>query len=202
VAAISFAGGRASRRPDEVCNADELIRTFHEFGEKSRVPMLWVYSENDHFFGPQIAQAFYQAFTQAGGKATFIHAAPFRKDGRGLFSLGGISVWTVMVDEFLKSQNLVLRRALLSLPEPPDIPPPAQLKAGGREDFRTFLSLPPYKAFAVSNEGHLGYAFGRRSEKDAQKVAKEHCEENVSKGDRCTLFSVEGQATEKPSGRN
>ena len=202
VAAISFAGGRGSRKPDEVCNADELIRAFHEFGEKSRIPMLWVYSENDHFFGPQIAQAFYQAFTQAGGKATFIHAAPFRKDGHGLFSLGGISIWTVMVDDFLKKQNLVLRTDLLSLPEPPDVSPPAQLKARGREEFRAFLTLPPYKAFAVSNEGHLGYAFGRRSEKDAQKLAMEHCEENTSRTDPCTLVSVDVPSAGKPSGSN
>jgi dienelactone hydrolase len=202
VAAISFAGGRGSRRPDEVCNADELIRTFHEFGEKSRVPMLWVYSENDHFFGPQIAQAFYQAFTQAGGKATFIHAAPFRKDGHGLFSLGGISIWTVMVDDFLKGQNLVLRTSLLSLPVPPDVAAPAQLKAGGREEFRNFLTLPPYKAFAVSTEGHLGYAFGRRSEIDAERLAKEHCEENVSKGDHCTLVPFDATSNDKHESSN
>jgi dienelactone hydrolase len=202
VAAISFAGGRGSRRPDEVCNPAELIRAFHEFGEKSRVPMLWVYSENDHFFGPQIAQDFYQAFTQAGGKAKFIHAAPYHRDGHGLFSLGGISIWTVMVDDFLKSQNLVLRTNLLSLPEPPDVSAPAQLNAGGREEFRTFLTLPPYKAFAVSTEGHLGFAFGRRSEKDAQKLAKEHCEKNTSRNDPCSLVSVDVPSIGKPSGGN
>ena len=202
VAAISFAGGRGSRRPDEVCNPGELIRAFHEFGEKSRIPMLWVYSENDHFFGPQIAQGFYQAFTQAGGKATFIHAEPYRRDGHGLFSLGGIPIWTKMVDDFLKSQNLVFRTTLLSLSEPPDVSPPAQLKVGGREEFRTFLTLPPYKAFAVSSEGRIGYAYGRRSEKDAEKVAKEHCEENVSKGDHCTLVPVDAMSQDKHEGNN
>jgi dienelactone hydrolase len=202
VAAISFAGGRGSGRPDEVCNPGELIRSFHEFGEKSRIPMLWVYSENDHFFGPQIARAFYQAFTQAGGKATFVQAAPYRKDGHGLFSLGGIPIWTVMVDDFLKKQNFVLRTILLALPQSPDVSPPGQLKAGGREEFRTFLTLPPYKAFAVSNEGHFGFAFGRRSEKDAEKLAMEHCEENVSKGDHCALVPVDVASTEKPSSSN
>jgi dienelactone hydrolase len=191
LAAISFAGGRGSRRPDEVCNPGELIRAFHEFGEKSRVPMLWVYSENDHFFGPQIANNFFEAFRDAGGKATFIRAAPYRRDGHGLFSMGGISIWTSMVDDFLESQKLKLRTTLLALPEPPDVSPPAQLSAGGREEFRAFLTLPPYKAFAVSTEGHLGYAFGRRSEKDAEKLAKEHCEENSPKSDSCTLVPVE-----------
>ena len=202
VAAISFAGGRGSRKPDEVCNPGELIRAFQQFGEKSRIPMLWVYAENDHFFGPQIAQGFYQAFTQAGGKATFIHAAPFRHDGHGLFSLGGISIWTVMVDDFLKSQNLVLRTSLLSLREPPDVPPPAALKSAGIEEFRAFLTLPPYKAFAVSGEGHIGYAYGRRSEKEAEKLAKDHCEDNSSKNDPCSLVPLDAPAAEKHPSSN
>jgi dienelactone hydrolase len=202
VAAISFAGGRGSRRPDEVCNPEALIRAFREYGEKSRIPMLWVYAENDHFFGPRIAQGFYEAFTQTGGKASFIHAASFRHDGHGLFSLGGISLWTVMVDDFLKRQNLTLRTTLLALPEPPDLPAPAELKSGGREEFRSFLTLPPYKAFAVSSEGHFGYVFGRRTEKEAQKLAMEHCEENVSRGDHCALVAVDAGRAEKQSGND
>lgn len=203
MAAISFAGGRGSRRPDEVCNPEELIRAFRAFGEKSRIPMLWVYSENDHFFGPRIAQGFFEAFTQTGGKATFIRAAPFRRDGHGLFSLGGIPIWSSMVDAFLEGQHLTLRTKLLSLPEPPDVSVPAQLKPAGLEEFRTFLTLPPYRAFAVSTEGHLGYAFGRRSEKDAQKLAKERCEESASRGDPCTLVFVDDAAPAgKSSSRN
>jgi dienelactone hydrolase len=190
VAAISFAGGRGSRKPDEVCNPDQLIATFHEFGKKSRIPMLWVYSENDHFFGPAIAQRFYQAFTEAGGKANFIRAAPFRRDGHGLFSIAGIPIWTPMVDDFLKARNLTLRTTLLSLPQPPNVPPPAELQSAGREEFRNFLTLPLYRAFAVSTEGRYGFSFGRRSERDAQRLAMEHCEENAAPRDTCNLVSV------------
>jgi dienelactone hydrolase len=202
VAAISFAGGRGATRPDEVCNPGELIRAFHEFGEKSRIPMLWVYSENDHFFGPQIANSFFETFRNAGGKATFIRAAPYHRDGHGLFSMGGISIWASMVDDFLESQKLTLRKTLLSVPEPPDVAPPAQLKAGGQEEFRAFLTLPPYKALAVSPEGHLGYAFGRRSKKDAEKLAKERCEENSARSGTCTLVSVEISSAGRHSGSN
>jgi dienelactone hydrolase len=202
VAAISFAGGRGSRRPDEVCNPGELIHAFHEFGEKSRVPMLWVYSENDHFFGPQIANSFFETFRDAGGKATFIRAAPYRRDGHGLFSMGGISIWTSMVDDFLESQKLKLRTTLLALPEPPDVAPPAQLAPSGVEEFRKFLTLPPYKAFAVSTEGHLGYAFGRRSEKDAEKLAKERCEESSPRSDSCSLVPAEDQVGHKNASAN
>ena len=129
VAAISFAGGRGSRRPDEVCNPDDLVRTFGQFGKTSRVPMLWVYAENDHFFGPQVAARFYQAFARSGGNAEFIRATAFRRDGHGLFSPGGIPIWTPMVDEFLAGQNLKLRETLLALPVTPDVAPPSALSA-------------------------------------------------------------------------
>jgi dienelactone hydrolase len=190
VAGISFAGGRGSRKPDEVCNPDQLILAFSEFGEKSRIPMLWVYSENDHFFGPQIAAEFYRAFKQAGGNAKFIAAQPFRRDGHGLFSLAGIPIWTPMVDDFLASQHLTLRTSLLPLPTPPDVVPPSDLSAGGREEFRAFLTMPQYKAFAVSPTGHYGYVFGRRSEKEASKLALEHCEESTPSHEHCSLVSL------------
>jgi len=191
VAAISFAGGRGSRRPDEVCNPGQLVQAFSDFGKKSRIPMLWVYSDNDHFFGPQIAAQSFHAFTAAGGNATFIRAAAFRRDGHGLFSLGGIPIWAPMVDGFLASQNLTLRSALLSLPTPPDVSAPSELSAAGREEFRAFLSMPPQKAFAVSASGHYGYAFGRRTEKEARKMAEDHCKEAATVPDHCAIVAVE-----------
>lgn len=187
IGAISFAGGRGSRKPDEVCNPRDLVRAFAEFGLKSRVPMLWVYSVNDHFFGPEIAEQFYQAFVKAGGQVSFIRAAAFRGDGHGLFSLAGIPLWAPMVDDFLAAHNLQLRDTLLSLPVAPDVSPPSHLSAGGRQEFHSFLTLPPNKAFAVSQSGHYGYSFGRRSEKEAKKLAEEHCNDATHRGDRCSV---------------
>jgi dienelactone hydrolase len=189
VVGISFAGGRGSQQPDEVCGAGDLIRAFAEFGKKSRIPMLWVYSENDHFFGPTAAAQFYKVFTNAGGVARFVRAPAFRRDGHGLFSLGGIPLWTPVVDDFLASQHLSLRKALLSLPAPPSIEPPGQLSAAGREEFRSFLTLPVHKAFAVSKSGHYGYAFGRRAPDEAKKSALDHCRDADQRADRCTVVS-------------
>lgn len=191
VAAISFAGGRGSRKPDEVCNPENLVLAFHEFGRSSRVPMLWVYAENDHFFGPSIAAQLYQAFTAAGGKAEFIRAAAYRKDGHGLFSLGGTAIWTPMVEGFLAQQNLTLRTSLLALPAAPDVAAPSQLSNYGVAEFRTFLTMPAHKAFAVSPGGHYGYVFGRRTEKEASKLAEEHCKENTEKKDPCSVVLVD-----------
>jgi dienelactone hydrolase len=119
VAAISFAGGRGSQAKDEVCNSAELINAFHDFGKKSRIPMLWVYAQNDHFFSPRLAAEFYRAFTGAGGTAQLVTAPPFGEDGHALFSSDGTPIWAPMVDAFLKSQNLVLRKTPPTSPEPP-----------------------------------------------------------------------------------
>lgn len=190
VAAISFAGGRGSKSPDEVCNPYELVRAFGEFGRTSRVPMLWVYAENDHFFGPQLAAAFHAAFTKSGGEAEFIQPAAFGKDGHGLFSNGGIPLWTPLVDDFLAAHNLKLRDELLALPTPPDVAPPGPLTGRGLEEWRNFLTLPAHRAFAVSGEGHYGYTFGRPSDKEAEAQALERCKESAPRGDRCELVAT------------
>jgi len=109
VAAINFAGGRGSKTPDSVCRPDRLIEAFRAYGRRSRVPMLWVYAENDHFFGPALAEQFRDAFAAGGGIVTFVKAPPFRDDGHDLFSKG-IPQWTPLVDDFLAKRNLVLRR--------------------------------------------------------------------------------------------
>lgn len=187
VAAINFAGGRGSRSPDFVCSPESLIDAFANFGKHSSVPMLWIYSQNDHFFGPQLAQRFYQAFTRAGGKATFIMAPPYSNDGHHLFSRGGVPVWTPMVDSFLQTQNLTLRTTLLPLPEPPNIDPPAGLSGRALAEFHTYLTLPPHKALAASEQGHYGLSFGRRTDKDAEHMALENCKEAAPKNDHCKL---------------
>jgi dienelactone hydrolase len=182
LAGISFAGGRGSKAPDEVCSPDALVRAFAAFGSKSRIPMLWVYSENDHFFGPRLAAQFYREFEKAGGQVSFILAPPFGKDGHHLFSYAGTSIWTPMVDAFLGANHLQWRDSLLDLPAAPDLSPPGQLSPQGRELFRYFLTLPPKRAFAISSNGHFGYAFGRRTAKDAAQAAKENCDEVDTKG--------------------
>jgi dienelactone hydrolase len=198
VAAISFAGGRGSRKPDEVCNPEVLVRAFYDFGKKSRIPMLWVYAENDHFFGPSIAAQFYQAFTSAGGKAEFVHATAFGKDGHGLFSWRGTAIWTPMVESFLARQNLPLRATLLALPGPPDVAAPSQLSEDGVAEFRYFLTMPAHKAFAISQDGrHYGYGFGKRTDKEASKTAEEHCRENAGSHVGCTVVMVDERKTEK-----
>jgi dienelactone hydrolase len=192
LAAINFAGGRGSNAPDHVCNAEALVETFGDLGKRAKVPMLWVYAVNDHYFGPQLAQAFYQAYTKSGGKAKFVTAGAFGEDGHGLFSLRGIPIWTPMVDDFLKSENLMLRDTLLEVTVP-SVEAPTYLSSGGREAFQRYLLSPPHKAFAASAAGGVGLNFGQRTAQDAQKHAMESCRKSAPTGDPCKIVMVEDE---------
>jgi len=127
VAAISFAGGRGSLRDNEVCRADRLLDAFAAFGKRSRVPMLWVYAENDHFFGPKLAEQFKDAFVSGGGNVEFIAAPAFGSDGHRLFSPAGIPIWSGYVGAFLQRHGLTLLAQLLPPPPHPPLAVPAVL---------------------------------------------------------------------------
>jgi len=177
VAAINFAGGRGSLKADRVCGQDRLIDAYRAMGKRSRVPMLWVYAENDHFFGPQLAQQLQKAFTGAGGNVEFIRAPAFGEDGHGLFSLAGIPIWSSYVDAFLKEQNLVLRATPLPPPALPALAAPEQLLASGRKSFQDYLRSPPHKAFAVSRDGAFGWRSGLRTPQAARAGALQACQQ-------------------------
>jgi dienelactone hydrolase len=189
VAAINFAGGSGSIGPDDVCSPEVLVQAFGFFGKRSKIPMLWVYSENDRYFSPQLARRFHQAFADGGGRATLTIAPEFDVDGHNLFSRKGIPLWTPIVDEFLKGQNLSLRTTLLPL-ELPQIEPPEHLSARGKEEFREYLASAPHKAFAVSAKGHYGYSSERRTEKNASERAISACQGFVGNSAPCKLIMV------------
>src|SRR5262249_20983482 len=52
-AVINFAGGRGSRGDNDVCDQDSLVAAYGAMGRSARMPMLWVYSENDLYFWPE-----------------------------------------------------------------------------------------------------------------------------------------------------
>jgi dienelactone hydrolase len=97
---VSFAGGRGSSGPDEVCGEDQLVGAAGRYGAASRAPELWIYSQNDHFFGPALARKMFAAFTGAGGRATFLAAPPYGEDGHKY--IADIGSWKPQVDRFLR----------------------------------------------------------------------------------------------------
>jgi len=108
-AMITFAAGRGGRvdgKPNNNCAPAKLVETAREFGRTARVPMLWIYSRNDTYFGPALAEQLHQAYTAAGGKAEYHMLPPFGGDGHFLVdSVDGIPLWGPIVSEFLDRQR-------------------------------------------------------------------------------------------------
>jgi dienelactone hydrolase len=184
VAAINFAGG--SWMPRSTICEDSLVAAFRFYGGRSRTPMLWVYSENDPVFWPEIAKRFHSAFIDAGGQARFIQAPPIGDNGHALVSLG-IPIWTAYVDEFMRSQKLPLPRNLLAVPQPVRLPPPQpprELAASDLSYFQEYLAAKGEKALAVSPTGKVNYASGFLELSDAEESALGLCE---SHGERCRI---------------
>lgn len=104
-AIIVFAAGRGGRvdgKPNNNCAPDRLVEATAEFGRTSRVPMLWIYIENDTFFGPALSKRMHEAFTAAGGKAEYHLLPPFGSDGHFLIgSPDSIPIWSPLVSKFL-----------------------------------------------------------------------------------------------------
>jgi dienelactone hydrolase len=69
-AIIAFApgrGGHANDLPNQVCAPHRLIQSAAEFGEDTRVPVLWLVAANDSYFSPDLSRQLADAFRAGGG---------------------------------------------------------------------------------------------------------------------------------------
>jgi dienelactone hydrolase len=192
VAAISFAGGRGSKADHDVCNPDDLVHAYRDFGKHSRTPMLWLYAQNDKYFWPELAQKFDAAFRSQGGQDQFVMAPAIGEDGHSLFR--HLPAWSSTVDDFLKAQNLVPLADPLPELVPPNVPPPAGLSENGLAAFQSYLLLGPHKAFATSANS-FGFSVARMSVDEARQKALENCKHGAQKIDACTVVSVDNADT-------
>ncbi len=104
-AAIVFAPGRGARAyppPDSVCRPDLLTDAAAQFGTHAHLPVLWLAAANDSFFPLPIAEGLHDAFTGAGGDASFVKLDPFMEEGHAIFAApGGAEMWGAIVGKFL-----------------------------------------------------------------------------------------------------
>jgi dienelactone hydrolase len=104
VAAVNFAGGNGgdpANRPENPCRPDLLQRVFADYGKTARVPMLWLYSENDRYWGRLLPKKWFDAFVSAGGQATLVELPPYKDDGHPSFT-GNRAAWSAAFEAFLK----------------------------------------------------------------------------------------------------
>ena len=107
VGVISFAGGRGGNGKEHICaGEDRLIAAERQFGAGNRLPQLWLYAANDHFFRPDLAHRMAAAYSGASAvPITFIDLPPFGDDGHQTFAKAAPAVWAAPVAAFLKQMT-------------------------------------------------------------------------------------------------
>ncbi len=107
IGAINFSGGQGglsgTAPAGHACDEANLIKVMGSFG-KTKVPTLWIYSEDDVFFGPELAQAMFGEFVRNGGKGRLVMIPPC---GHTLISREEtINMWAAYGDEYLHKLKL------------------------------------------------------------------------------------------------
>lgn len=109
-ALVSMAGGRGGQMRDgrlQICQPENLIAAAGALGRTARMPMLWIYAENDNYFAPPLARAMHDAFTAASGQAELQQLGPFDDDGHHLFNgSGGSRIWGPLMERYLRQRGV------------------------------------------------------------------------------------------------
>lgn len=106
-ATINFAGGGGGNpktKPQQPCGSALLERLFAGYGKTARIPTLWVYAENDMYFGPTLPRQWFEAFKAAGGTGEYALFPAHGDDGHSLFTRAP-EVWQPRVLAFLRAHG-------------------------------------------------------------------------------------------------
>ena len=194
---INFAGGTGGNpdaNPGRPCSPGQLSRYWGRLAKGSTVPMLWLYWQNDKYWGPDIPREWHKAWVDGGGKADFKSFPAAGTDGHRGLNID-MNTWLPVVDEFLErlgftKSAIVTRPAVSGFADIADsgkLPSAAQGKAG----YARFLEIKLHRAFALSARGAWGYASGDY----AMGRALGNCQRS---GQICRLYAVDSDVVWRP----
>jgi len=101
---INFAGGTGGNptlSPGHSCDPAQLTAIYRALGRSTTLPNLWVYAENDEFWGPDVPVAWHAAFAEGGSHTTFVHAPPVAIGSAHALSAHASRLWAPYVESFL-----------------------------------------------------------------------------------------------------
>ncbi len=102
---INFSGGRGGRSPgvaNRNCAPDRLVDAAAAYGRTGRVPTLWLYSQNDSYFGPALSRRMAEAYRAAGGRADYRLLPAVGEEGHTLiYSQDAVRSWAPIVEKFV-----------------------------------------------------------------------------------------------------
>ncbi len=103
---VGGAGGDGQRRPFTPCRKDLVADLFEQYGKTAKTPTMWVYSQNDRYWGDSIPNDWFKAFSSKAGTANhpFIWLPPYKDDGHKI--AGAVNPWAKQVHAFLSKTGV------------------------------------------------------------------------------------------------
>jgi dienelactone hydrolase len=113
-AIIAFApgrGGHANDLPNQVCAPHRLIQSAADFGDDTRVPVIWLVAANDSYFSPDLSRQMADAFRTGGGTVDFRVLPASGSEGHWLAETeAGVKIAGPELDSALKALSPVVAK--------------------------------------------------------------------------------------------
>ncbi len=168
VAVVNFAGGiggDVKNRPGRPCNPGDVEQRMVAAASRKPVPTIWIYAENDRYWGPRVPHAWHAAYVRAGGRAELLMLPPIGEDGHDIID-PGVKLWRPRLDRFLTALGFDPRRAPSGAPPPSayagleDVGAVPLVNDKGREGYRAFMEGDVPRAFAIGPDGSWAWVHG------------------------------------------
>ncbi len=197
---INFAGGSGGNpdtQPGRPCSPNSIGGYWGSLAKTAKAPMLWLYWQNDKYWGEDYPRRWHMAWTDGGAQASFASFAPSGDDGHNGIN-SDMDHWLPVVDAFLG--QLGFNQPAIATKPPAtdfaDISDVAKVPVSAKSQataYAKFLESKPPRAFAVGNKGGWGYSYGDY----AVGRALGFCQRS---GQTCQLYAVDDKVvwTAKP----
>jgi dienelactone hydrolase len=222
---INFAGGGGGNpetQPMRPCGTALLESLFAGYGKTSRGPTLWVYTENDQYFGAKFPKEWFDAFIAAGGKGEYLLYPAHGADGHILFT-SSPQTWKPKVSQFLQANGFadmqwnnvqanvsnegLLNEAFRENYRPSgfaaiqDITAPPGLNETCRRRYEEWLKKPSPRGFAIAGDGGCGFSDVKNHSSadlptDPAERALVVCQRVRDR--QCRLYAIDDQVVWKP----
>jgi len=194
VGVINFAGGSGGnpyRSPGRPCRPQSHEQIWRERAGNATVPTLWLYWENDLYWGAEVPRRWAQAWAEGGGKVEFHQLPAIGNDGHAGIGID-MNRWVPVVEPWLATLGFTQRGEIARPPasrhaqvdDIDKVPVPPHVRDGL---YRRFLAARHPRAFAVGPDGAAGFAAGDW----ALGRALGFCQR--SRGQPCKLYAVDDE---------
>jgi dienelactone hydrolase len=153
---VNISGGVWRSKADGgMCEFDGLTAAMASFGARTRIPTLWLYSENDSLFPSDVVARMRGAYVATGGRAELVMFPPIMHDGHRLFvDFAGRVQWLRALDRFLAgygmpNANVARLEKVMST---------AKLAPAARATVEQYFSTPSPKTLVTTASGGAYWA--------------------------------------------